>query len=289
MPKVVLGSIFSIRSILSEFGPRQFPVEKFMDLFEGWFSHRDSGVRKEAQDFLVELYRWNEGGQKEMVQLIAPLKPAQKKDIEEAFAQVTEFKAAPKRLTWTARKAKEDEEAEKKKSAAAAAAMASGRRRGGAGIGGGLGGGQPLRLGKPINLLKDIDTGKFCEVLASGKWTEKRDELQRVIDKLNTGTFLDPQGDYTSLISALRAGLGEVNLAVRVKYAETLGLMAERMHETFAPYARAAVSALLLSFKEKKPQFVAAVQKALDQIAESAAPFPPKLYEDIGQACANKV
>lgn len=282
----MLGSVLSIRTILSEFGPRQFPVDKFMELFEGWFSHRDSEVRKEAQNFLVELYRWNEGGQKEMAQLITPLKPAQKKDIEEAFAQVTEFKSTPKRLTWAARKAKEAEEEEKRKS------LAAGKKRGaaaGAGSGAqGGGAGQPLRLGKPINLLKDFDHDKFSEVLASGKWMEKRDELQRVIDKLNTGTFLDPQGDYSHLVIALRTGLGEVNLAVRTKYAEALGLLAARLYEGFAPYARTVVSALFLSFKEKKPQYVATVHNALDQIAESS-PILPKLYEDITQACLNKV
>lgn len=282
VPKVVLGSIFGARSILSEFGPRQFPVDKFVDLFEAWFSHRDSEVRKEAQNFLVELYRWNEGGQKEMVQLIAPLKPAQKKDIEEAFAQVTEFKSAPKRLTWTAQKAKEAEEAEKKK-------KKNGEKKDGNGSGAGPGAsGQPLRLGKPINLLKEIDPVKFYDTLGSGKWTEKRDELQHVIDKLNTGSFLDPQGDYSALINALRVGLSEVNLVVRVKCAEALGLMAARMHETFAPYARTIILALLLSFKEKKPHYVAAVQNALDQIVESSVCFL-KVYDDIVQACTNKV
>lgn len=256
-----------------------------MELFEGWFSHRDRDVRLEAQNFLVELYRWNEGGQKEMAQLITPLKPAQKKDIEEAFAQVTEFKSTPKRLTWSARKAKEDEEEEKKRSSKKKGLGAS-NERGGGGSGSA---GQPFRLGKPINLMKDIDPTKFYDTLSSGKWTEKRDELQHVIDKLNTGTYLDPQGDYTQLVTALRVGLGDINLAVRVKYAETLGLLAERMHELFAPYAHSVVSALLLSFKEKKPNYVAAVQNTLDQIAESSSPFPQKLYDDISQACGNKV
>ena len=275
---MVAGAVFAAREVLSKFGPGQFDVGEIVGIMDSILTHRDKNVRKEGQELMVEICRWV--GNKSMAPYVSKLKPAQQKELEEPLSKIdTPEKTTPEKKFWSTIKAGKSQSAQDK-------AGGSGGGGGGSSLTALLAKGMPVQL-KKISIQKLL-TAQFYTDLSEGKWNVKCGALTKIIEPLKGNPCLEPGDGYNELFGALKIGLGDVNINVRTKSVELLGLLAQSLGSDFSGHSKVVFPMLLNTLKEKKAQYVAAVQTTLDQIVSYSVPFLAFL-EDTTTACKSKV
>ena len=271
--------MYAAREILGKFGPSQFDVSEMVGIADGILTHRDKNVRKEGQELMIEICRWV--GNKSMAPYVSKLKPAQQKELEGPLAKIeAPEKTSPEKKFWSAaREGKAGSNSSGNGSRAAAAEKQGGLT-------------ELLAKGKPVQLKKisvqKLLTAQFYGDLSGGTWKEKCGALAAVIEPVKRNPCLDPADNYNELFAALKIALGDVNINVRTKAVELVGLLAQSLGPDFAGHSRTALPVILGSLKEKKAQYVAAAQVTLDQIVSYSVPFL-QFLEDISTACKAKV
>uniref|UniRef100_A0A7E4UZT1 TOG domain-containing protein n=1 Tax=Panagrellus redivivus TaxID=6233 RepID=A0A7E4UZT1_PANRE len=95
----------------------------------------------------------------------------------------------------------------------------------------------------------------FEESLASKKWTDRRDALQGVLDKITEHPKLAVKASYDTLLSQLKQVIEkDANINNQALAAKLLTGIANGLRTKFAPHAPSIYPALFEKFKEKKPQ-----------------------------------
>ena len=273
IPKVVAGAVYAAREILGKFGPNQFDVSEIVGIADSILTHRDKNVRKEGQELMIEICRWV--GNKSMAPYVSKLKPAQQKELEGPLAKIeAPEKTAPEKKFWSTIKAGK----------AAKSGPKAGEKQGGLT--------ELLAKGKPVQLKKisiqKLLTAQFYTDLGEGKWNEKCNALASVIDPVKRNPCLDPADNYNELFTALKIAIGDVNINVRTKAVELVGLLAQSLGNDFAGHSKTVFPMILNSLKEKKALYVTAAQTTLDQIVSYSVPFL-QFLEDVTTACKAKV
>lgn len=269
--------MYAAREILGKFGPSQFDVTEIVGIADSILTHRDKNVRKEGQELMIEICRWV--GNKSMAPYVSKLKPAQQKELEGPLAKIeAPEKTSPEKKFWSTIKAGK-------------ANKAGGSKSGGGGEKqNGLT--ELLAKGKPVQLKKisiqKLLSAQFYTDLSEGKWNEKCNALASVIDPVKRNPCLDPADNYNELFTALKIAIGDVNINVRTKTVELVGLLAQSLGNDFAGHSKTVFPMILNSLKEKKAQYVAAAQATLDQIVSYSVPFL-QFLEDVTTASKAKV
>ncbi|KAH3760165.1 cytoskeleton-associated protein 5 [Pelomyxa schiedti] len=231
-PKTAFASLHMLCRVMSEFGPTLLPMKEISCCVSEWFKHRDSNVRKEAMDFLIEVSKWFVGssGSGNILQIfMKDLSPVQMKELEAACKDLV-HPGAPKRVL----RSKRNTAASKPEVVVLDVAMLE----------------KPVAPAKPVNILKSIKNDWFT-TMATGKWLEKKQKLEDLVNLANVPLLED--GDYSNIISSLKKTISEEsNVNVVSKAIEALGKLGAGLRISFSGAARQLVSLLLMKFKDKK-------------------------------------
>ncbi|KAJ1492762.1 armadillo-type protein, partial [Baffinella frigidus] len=225
---------------LKALGPTPKPVVKLsVALLEA--SATTAPVRAEAKLLAVELHRY-------MGAALRPsydnLRPAQQKDLDDAFAEAP--KAKPTRMTRAV-------------AAAAAARLAAGEpEEEVADAGGGEGEFEIEAVDVLAKLPKDFNE----KIFTVAKWTEKKEMLDELV-KLANSPKVAP-GDFAELTKTLKRLTGDSMVVVVATSIQALAALAKGLKKDFAQYARNSTSTLFDRLKEKDRRVVEACHTALD-------------------------
>ncbi|KAJ3300457.1 Microtubule-associated protein, microtubule dynamics during spindle orientation [Borealophlyctis nickersoniae] len=253
-PKNVVGAVGALREALRLFGPKVVPVKVLMKQLPKIFDHKDKNVRAEGTNLALELYRWLGPA---ISNSLNDLKPVQIKELNDQFEKMPSERAVPERLLRS-------EQA--KVEAQGGLAEAGGASGDGAANEEGEEQEAPVDafdLADPVNVLDKLPPD-FYEKVASSKWKERKEELEKLVPLLKVPKLED--GRYGELVSVLGKKINDANLFVVVAAANCIEHLARGIRQNFAQYRGLVVHPLLEKFKEKKANVVEALRGALDAV-----------------------
>lgn len=241
------------------------------------FDEKNPGVRTEANQLSVELYRWIKGGLKSF---FSDLRSAQLKELENLWAKVEDDTPTPMKTLKTSQAPKETEKKENVKK-------------------------QEILLDLPTFEVLSTIKSDWYEKMSSGydnsyKGTEDErpkpvkvrvDCLNELNKKLEVGLSKKPllaTGDYNQLINVLVKYFQEPQLLVSQAALECLEHIVKGLKSNFSPYVSNLITPLLSKFKEKKPQTTASIHTILEEIDTNCKSFTEFIH-DISDALKQKV
>lgn len=226
------------------------------------FDEKNPGVRTEANQLSVELYRWIKSGLKSF---FADLRPAQLKELENLFTKVEDDQPTPLKNLRSYVPPKETEKKEIIKK-------------------------QEIILELPTFEILSSIKNDWYEKMNTGydnNYKGNEDErpkpvkirvdcLNELYKKLEMGLSKKPllaPGDYNQLINVLIKYFQEPQLLVSQAALECLEHIIKGLKSNFSPYASNLISPLLSKFKEKKAQTTTAIHTILEEIDTNCKPF----------------
>ncbi|CAB0005062.1 unnamed protein product [Nesidiocoris tenuis] len=253
-PKIQAASVHLITEALREFGPKVINPNKLIKRAIALLEDRDKTVRQEAKQLLIEIYRWLGPA---LASQLSSLKTAQLTEMNAAFEQLdqAEGRAVPTRLLRS-QQAKQ-------------AQVARNEEDGGDEFddGGGAEGEEinPLDLLEPVDILSQLPQN-FYKQLESKAWVERKEALEPLEKSLNEAPKIE-NADYSTLMKALKKiVLKDSNIVVVCFAIRCISGIAKGLKKKFQQYAAVTLQALIEKFKEKKPNVVAALRDAADNV-----------------------
>ncbi|CAH8448402.1 unnamed protein product [Schistosoma bovis] len=255
-PKVVVGSLQTLREALNLFGPTVVPIKPLFKEFGRLLDDRDQGIRNETKNLIVEVYRWIGVTTKD---LLKDIKPVVMTELCELFNSIPPGK--PVRLRYLrSQKPKEitpDTGAESNP------------------IDGAIPGGTLTDqvdlddMITPVEVLSKIPSD-YWQQIGEKKWQDRRDALE-ALEKITNVPRIVP-GDFTDLVRSLIQVVNkDTNIILVTLAAKILGQIARGLKSKFSPYSQQTLQACLGKFKEKKPNVVQALRESADGAVSSAS------------------
>lgn len=238
MPKIIAATLSAITGIFAAYGARTVDPKPVLKVLPGAFAHADKNVRAEATKLAIELYKWLKDAIKPM--FFNDLKPAQQKDLDEAFEKVKEESPKQERLLRSQQAAGVQEEAVEDEVEVDA-----------------------FDLAEPVDVLSKMPP-EFDEQVSSSKWKERKDALEALQVLINVPRIKD--GDFNEIIRALAKCMKDANVAVVTVAANCIELLANGLRKGFAKHKQTVLSPILERLKEKKQSVIDALAKALDGV-----------------------
>ncbi|KXS18928.1 ARM repeat-containing protein [Gonapodya prolifera JEL478] len=268
-PKVQAACVMGITESVRAFGVKVLDTKPVLKSLGRMFGSADKGVRAEATNLTVELYRWLG---KAIESFLEPLKPVQRKELEDLFSALPPGRAQPTRLPRSQQGAR----------AAAAASVedtaddAVEAEREEEEV-------DPMSLMDPVNVLDKIDDATM-EALNSQKWKERKEAVEKILEILKPPKL--QEGRYGELVGILGKKIGDANLFVAIGAANCIQRLAEGLRGSFASYKSLVVSHLIDRTKEKKQNLLDALRGALDAVYATVT--LSAVLEDIVAGAGNK-
>ncbi|KAI5789046.1 armadillo-type protein [Geopyxis carbonaria] len=247
MAKIVAVTATAITNIYAQFGAKTVDPKPVLKVFPKVFGHADKNVRAESTKLAIELYKWLKEAMKPI--FFDELKPAQQKELEEAFEKVKDESPKPERLLRSQQAALAAAEA------AGTAADAEAEE-------------EPEQLdvfdlAEPIDINSKLPAD-FEDHVASTKWKERKEALDALFIVLNVPRIKD--GQYDHIIRPLAKCMKDANVAVVTVAANCIEAFANGMRKSFAKYKGIVLGPVLERLKEKKQGVIDALTKALDAV-----------------------
>ncbi|KAG8185075.1 hypothetical protein JTE90_029692 [Oedothorax gibbosus] len=269
-PKVVSSCIVALREALHVFGMQVILIKPIIKELPKLLEDRDQGVRDQAKQMYVELYRWVGEAIKPQSTVV---KPVTISELEKEFEKVAGERIAPTRYLKSQKekmvKHKETEEASQDTSEEAL---------------------PPPPQVDPYDLMTAVDVisklpKNFYEQIEAKKWQERKDVLENLL-QMTTNVKLE-SGDYGDLVRALKKCVSKDSNVVVVAIAiKCLTALVVGLRKKFQPYTSACIPAIFEKFKEKKQNVVIALRECIDALY-SISTFEAML-EDIQGSLDNK-
>jgi hypothetical protein len=252
LPKIIAATLSALTSIYTAFGGRVVDPKPVLKQLPKLFGHADKNVRAESTKLTIVLYTWLKDAMKPM--FYNDLKPAQQKELDEAFEKVKGESPKQERLL-------------RSQQAAQAAAEASG------GTGGGGGADEEAEeepeevdafdLAEPVDINAKIPEN-FHEMVASTKWKDRKEALEALYTEANVPRI--KEGHYDDIIRALAKCMKDANVAVVTVAANCIEAIANGLRKGFMKHKGTVLGPILDRLKEKKQGVIDALSKALDAI-----------------------
>lgn len=259
-PKLVVASTNSITEIIRAFGAKTVHVKPIIPLIPKLFAHADKNVRAEANQLVIELYKWLGDS---FSQLVLPdLKPVQQKELEEAFGKVKGETPHQQRYLKSQREAMERQQL-------------NGISDSNEGSGGGGGGGDGAQededeempdLVDPVAVLNKVPDD-FEQRVTSTKWKDRKEVLEEVRDAFNVSKMVNEE--FGDMIRILAKCMKDANIMVVMVAANIVEQLANGLKGGFAKYQPMIVPPMLERTKEKKVNVTEALGNALDAVFKS--------------------
>ncbi|CAH8452669.1 unnamed protein product [Schistosoma rodhaini] len=255
-PKVVVGSLQTLREALNLFGPTVVPIKPLFKEFGRLLDDRDQGIRNETKNLIVEVYRWIGVTTKD---LLKDIKPVVMTELCELFNSIPPEK--PVRLRYLrSQKPKEVTSDTGTENGPSDDAIP----------------GETLtdqvdldNMITPVEVLSKIPND-YWQKIGEKKWQDRRDALEAV-EKITNVPRIVP-GDFTDLVKSLIQVINkDTNIILVTLAAKILGQIARGLKSKFSPYSQQTLQACLGKFKEKKPNVVQALRESADGAISSTS------------------
>uniref|UniRef100_A0A5K3F5B7 Cytoskeleton-associated protein 5 n=1 Tax=Mesocestoides corti TaxID=53468 RepID=A0A5K3F5B7_MESCO len=274
-PKVVVGSLQTLRSALSLFGSKVISIKSILKDTLRLLEDRDPNIRSESKELVVEMYRW--AGAPIKAQL-SGLKPVQLTELENEFAKCPAEKPSPTRYL----KSQVPKILSQQQNNAASEDGPDSGGDVGAEVDIAL---DPYELADPVNILSKIPND-FWEQMESKKWQDRKEALS-LVENLSDTMRLAP-GDYGELMKALLKVIAkDTNLILVGQSAKVVTQIANGLRKDFQVYASETIKVCIEKFKEKKPAVLSAVRSAADAALNSTS--LESVQDDVIAATSNKI
>lgn len=273
-PKVAVISLAALRGLIAAFGARAFPLKVIFKIIPPLFEKKDSGVRTEAMQLVVEICRWIGNA---ILSQLEDLRPAQLKDLEAALTTIdTAVKPQPTRFTRSKLLALQQSNASQDSSSGRSAAAVVVEEEV-----------DPYEFLTPKDVMSLL-TSAFWEGLEAAKWSERKEKLDELYGLLTCPKLAE--GEYGELTKALRKIVEkDLNVMCVARSVDCIAKLAEGLRGHFSKECRSVLPALLDKAKDKNKAIQAAIGKALDMIWTSGCILLGDYIEDIVSHLNHKV
>ncbi|RZC32556.1 cytoskeleton-associated protein 5 [Asbolus verrucosus] len=271
-PKIVAACISACTVALREFGSRIFNVKSLVKKIPTLFADRDKGVRDEARQMVIEMYRWIGGALRSQLN---NLQPVQVTELEAEFSKVDGQKAVPIRFIRSEQQKQsapviESEEVDAGRSDEEDDYEAPQM--------------DPYDLADPVDILSKLPKD-FNEKIEAKKWQERKEALEALEKLVKTPKLQN--GDYSDIVRTLKKVIEkDSNVVVVALAGRCLAGIASGLKKRFQVYSGACIPSLLEKFKERKQNVVTAMKEAIDAIYLTTN--MEAILEDVAEALGNK-
>jgi hypothetical protein len=254
LPKIIAATLTAITSIFEAYGAKTVDPKPVLKQLPKLFGHADKNVRAESTKLTIELYKWLKEAMKPM--FYNDLKPAQQKELDDAFEKVKDAKPEAQRLLRSQQAAKaaaeaagvvEDEVVEDEPEVVDA-----------------------FDLAEPVDINAKIPAN-FLEMVGSTKWKERKESLDALYQEANVPRI--KEGHYDDIIRSLAKCMKDANVAVVTVAANCIEAMATGLRKGFLKYKGTVLGPMLDRLKEKKQGVIDALAKGLDAVFASVGLF----------------
>ncbi|KAJ2615176.1 hypothetical protein H4S08_001359 [Coemansia sp. RSA 1365] len=254
-PKAVAAAVAAVKDIVHAFGVKFINLKGLLKALSKPFSHRDNGVRTEAQHLTVELYRW-------MGQAILPslqdLPPVLLKELEAQFAaaakdpppkqeRLLRSQQGAEESTENVKAGTNDGDADEGETVADDAAGAI----------------DPWDIADPVDITQKLPED-FFPFLASKKWKERKEVVEQLHETLKKTPRLQINTGTGDIIQELGKKIADTNIIVATLAIQSLGRLAAALRQAFGPYIQSTLPALVEKSKERKQTVVDAIRETED-------------------------
>ncbi|KAI4148656.1 MAG: hypothetical protein LQ340_005001, partial [Diploschistes diacapsis] len=254
-PKVIAAALSALKQLFHAYGVKIIDPKPVLKAMPKIFGHADKNVRAEAQNLIVELYRWLKDAIKSL--FWGDLKPVQQQDLEKLFEPV---KAEPP---------PKQERLLRSQQAAAAVAPSAGADEGAEEVGEEEAAEEEeISLSEPIDVYSKLPKD-FHERIASSKWKDRKEALDDFYTIANIERI--QEGPFDDVIAALAKSMKDANIAVVTVAANCVEVLAKGLKRSFARYRGKIMAPMLERCKEKKQSVADALGAALDAVFMSTS------------------
>ncbi|KAJ2714647.1 hypothetical protein H4R23_005740, partial [Coemansia sp. Cherry 401B] len=255
-PKAVAAAVAAVRELVHAFGVKFIALKPLLKALAKPFAHRDNGVRAEAQQLAVELFRWMGPA---IMPSLQDLPPVLLKELEAQFAAVAK-EPPPKQQRLLRSQQEADEPADAPAAAGRGTEASDGEDDGSGDAGAGM---DPWDLADPVDITKKL-SDDYHEFIASKKWKERKEVLEHLHAALQKAVRLQMSPGTGDVIQELGKKIGDTNIIVATLAIQCLELLASGLRQPFAPYVQSTLPALVEKSKERKQTVVDAIRATAD-------------------------
>ncbi|CAD6922904.1 unnamed protein product, partial [Tilletia controversa] len=264
-PKLVATCVTALKEMILNYGPKQVSPKPILKVLPNIFSHADKTVRAEGSTLAVELHRWIGAA---LEPTIDKLKDIQAKELRALFEEADKAdsgKPKPARYLTSERAAAE--------AASAAAATDGAGGDGSAGDDKATEEADAFDFAEPLDAFSHKDwPGDFDEKVASSKWQERKETLEKARTVLSSNPKLKPDNRYDNFVEAVVLRVTkDVNINVVLEACGCIEAAAKglRAKGGFGKYREKVMSPLLEKCKEKKATAVEVLARTLDAVFQT--------------------
>ncbi|KAI9501842.1 armadillo-type protein [Coemansia spiralis] len=255
-PKAIAAAVAAVREIVHAYGVKFINIKALLKALGKPFAHKDSAVRKEAQDLTIELFRWMGHA---IMPFLQDLSPVLLKELESKFAPVAN--GAPPKQARLLRSQQEVDEPTAPTSDNAGADTDVGENieqheEQSAGI-------DAWELADPVDIMSKLPDD-FFQFIGSTKWKERKQVVEELHETLKKSIRLQFTSGTGDIIQELGKKIGDTNIIVATHAIQCLGLFAARLRQPFAPYVQSTLPALVEKSKERKQTVIDAIRETTD-------------------------
>ncbi|KAJ1977911.1 hypothetical protein H4R35_002106, partial [Dimargaris xerosporica] len=280
-PKVIAQCIAVLREVLAAFGVKTVGIKPVVKTFSHIFGHADKNVRAEAQQLVIEVYRWI---QEAVMPFLADLKPVQINDLKTAFEALPVDPPVATRLLRSQQALLAQQEA---------TASASNLDDGMAidSNDNDLDGNDPAVEMDPYDLADPVDVlakipNDFDVQLKSAKWKERKAAMEALHGVVSAMRLANQS--YEPIMALLAKHVHDTNIMVATLAINCVECFARGLRSDFRPHKPTIVAPLLEKCKEKKANVVQALQRALDAVFDAIGRDLAEIQADIEAFVSHK-
>lgn len=254
MPKLVAATTNALTEIFRAFGAKTVSPKPVMKSIPKLFAHADKNVRAEANNLVIELYKWT--GDAISKTILPELKPVQQKELEEQFSKVGGETPHQQRYLKSQQEAMDRQ------------------RLNGIEDNGGAGSGindndEEMEDADPMDLIEPEDVlskapQDLADRLSSAKWKDRKEALDELYAAVNKPKIQND--DFSEIVRLLAKCLKDANIQVVMVAANCIQCLADGLRQGFARHQQTLLSPVLERTKEKKTNVSEALNSALDSL-----------------------
>ncbi|KAI9816130.1 MAG: Cytoskeleton associated protein 5 [Thelocarpon impressellum] len=253
-PKIIAATLAALTAIYHAYGCKTADPKPVLKALPKIFGHADKNVRAEAQNLVVELYRWLREAMKPA--FWNDLKPVQQQDLDALFEKVKQEPVPrPERLLRSQQAAAA--------AAAAAPAAAAGYEEADAEADDDRQEVEPVDLFEPADVMSKVPKD-LQESLASTKWKDRKEALDALHAAVDVPRIKD--ADFGEVARSLAKCMKDANIAVVTVSANCVEALAKGLRKAFARYRSIVMAPMMERLKEKKQAVADALGAALDAV-----------------------